>query len=148
MRSTGFTVRPIREAEKPIAEVAWDLGINAGTLGNWVNIDRRRPGRRRTANLHNPPSENPCGSGRPERRERAFSVAPWSLSVLSNAGPDRSLDGESMRAIVVNREPVAEVAANESFGHLVKQQPPMPDLADVEVELVLRRGRQRLASDH
>jgi hypothetical protein len=44
MRSTGFTVRPIRETEKPIAEVAWDLGINAGTLGNWVNIDWRRPG--------------------------------------------------------------------------------------------------------
>jgi hypothetical protein len=39
MRSTGFT----GETEKPIAEVAWDLGINVGTLGNWVNIDRRRP---------------------------------------------------------------------------------------------------------
>jgi transposase-like protein len=30
-------VRLVRETGKPIAEVARDLGINAGTLGNWVN---------------------------------------------------------------------------------------------------------------
>ena len=35
-------VRLVREAGKPIAEVARDLGINAGTLGNWVNADKRR----------------------------------------------------------------------------------------------------------
>jgi transposase-like protein len=29
-------VRLVRETGKPIAEVARDLGINAGTLGNWV----------------------------------------------------------------------------------------------------------------
>ena len=37
-------VRLVRETGKPIAEVARDLGINAGTLGNWVNADRRRRG--------------------------------------------------------------------------------------------------------
>jgi hypothetical protein len=37
------TVRLVRETEKPIAELTWDLGIGAGTVGNWVNIDRRRP---------------------------------------------------------------------------------------------------------
>jgi transposase len=33
-------VRIVRETSKSIAQVARDLGINAGTLGNWVNQDR------------------------------------------------------------------------------------------------------------
>ena len=37
-------VRLVRETGKPIAQVAKDLGINEGTLGNWVNTDRRRRG--------------------------------------------------------------------------------------------------------
>jgi len=35
-------VRLVRETGKPFAQVARDLGINAGTLGNWVNADARR----------------------------------------------------------------------------------------------------------
>lgn len=35
-------VRIVRETGKPIARVARELGVNEGTLGNWVNIDRRR----------------------------------------------------------------------------------------------------------
>src|SRR2546423_13814426 len=35
-------VRLVRETGKPIARVAWDLGIHDGTLGNWVNAERRR----------------------------------------------------------------------------------------------------------
>jgi transposase len=35
-------VRIVRETGKPIARVAGELGINAGTLGNWVGMDRRR----------------------------------------------------------------------------------------------------------
>ena len=34
----------MRETGKPIAQVARDLGINEGTLGSWVNADRRRRG--------------------------------------------------------------------------------------------------------
>ena len=34
-------VRLVRETGKPIAEVARDLGIHDGTLGNWVNAWRR-----------------------------------------------------------------------------------------------------------
>ena len=33
-------VRIVTETGKPIAEVARDLGIHAGTLGNWVKKDR------------------------------------------------------------------------------------------------------------
>src|SRR6266852_1887406 len=31
-------------AVKPIAQVARELGVNEGTLGNWVSLDRRRRG--------------------------------------------------------------------------------------------------------
>src|SRR5680860_355406 len=34
-------VRIVRETGRPIAQVARELGINAGTLGNWVGRDRR-----------------------------------------------------------------------------------------------------------
>jgi transposase len=37
-------VRIVRETGKPIAQVARDLGINEGTLGNWVNHDKRARG--------------------------------------------------------------------------------------------------------
>jgi transposase len=32
-------VRIVRETRKPVAQVARDLGINEGTLANWVNKD-------------------------------------------------------------------------------------------------------------
>src|SRR5215475_14340023 len=35
-------VRLVRETGKPIAQVARELGVNEGTLGNWVNADRQR----------------------------------------------------------------------------------------------------------
>jgi transposase len=34
-------VRIVRETERPIAQVARELGINEGTLANWVGQDRR-----------------------------------------------------------------------------------------------------------
>ncbi len=34
-------VRIVRETGKPIAQVARDLGISDGTLGNWVRLDER-----------------------------------------------------------------------------------------------------------
>jgi transposase len=33
-------VRIVRETGKPIAQIARDLGVNPGTLGNWVAKDR------------------------------------------------------------------------------------------------------------
>ena len=35
------TVRLVLESGRPIAEIARELGINEGTLGNWVNTHRR-----------------------------------------------------------------------------------------------------------
>ena len=37
-------VRIVRETAKPIAQVADDLGIHPGTLGNWVKKDRLERG--------------------------------------------------------------------------------------------------------
>ena len=37
---SGWSARP----GKPVAQVARDVGINEGTLGNWVNADKRRRG--------------------------------------------------------------------------------------------------------
>ena len=37
-------VRIVRETGKPIAQVARDLGVHAGTLGNWVDRDRTARG--------------------------------------------------------------------------------------------------------
>lgn len=34
-------VKLVLESSRPIAEVARDLGVNEGTLGNWVNTYRR-----------------------------------------------------------------------------------------------------------
>ena len=39
-------VRIVRETGRPIAQVARELGINAGTLGNWVAQDRTDRGDR------------------------------------------------------------------------------------------------------
>jgi len=37
-------VRIVRETGKPIAQIARDLGVNSGTLGNWVDKDRAARG--------------------------------------------------------------------------------------------------------
>ena len=37
-------VRLVRETGKPVAQVARELGINEGTLGNWVAKERRARG--------------------------------------------------------------------------------------------------------
>ena len=37
-------VRIVEETGKPIAQVARDLGVKEGTLGNWVTMARKRRG--------------------------------------------------------------------------------------------------------
>jgi len=41
-------VRIVRETGKPVAQVAKDLGIHEGTLGNWVKKDRAARGEGQT----------------------------------------------------------------------------------------------------
>ncbi len=82
-------VRLVRETGKPIAEVARDLGINAGTLGNWVNADKRRredgsgalsgDERAELARLRKENAELP-GSSRPARTSRRPRTPAWSRS--------------------------------------------------------------------
>ncbi len=47
-------VRIVRETGKPVAEVARDLGIHAGTLGNWVKKDRQARGDKADATTVDP----------------------------------------------------------------------------------------------
>lgn len=42
--SRGGAVDLVRETGRPIAQVARELGINEGTLGNWVEKDRKARG--------------------------------------------------------------------------------------------------------
>jgi len=42
-------VQLVRETGKPIAQVARDLVINEGTLGNWVNAEQAPPRRTRAS---------------------------------------------------------------------------------------------------
>jgi hypothetical protein len=97
-----------------------------------------------------------CGAGQVAGGVRIQLATFFALGAGGGAGtahcPDRPLDGERLRAIAVNREPVAEVITNETPGQLVKQQLPLPDLAlldgrenrhdksvaDIEIELVSR----------
>ena len=44
-------VRIVRETRKPVAEIARELGIDAGTLGNWVRKDRIERGEAEGAEL-------------------------------------------------------------------------------------------------
>lgn len=49
-------VRIVEETNKPIAQVARDLGVNEGTLGNWVNRAREE-------------AEGTCGLSKDDREE-------------------------------------------------------------------------------
>lgn len=71
-------VRIVLETGKPIAAVARDLGIHAGTLGNWVKAERQDPGEGRSM-LTSGPSWCGCGAAALSWRWSAMcSNDPWS----------------------------------------------------------------------
>jgi transposase len=69
-------VRIVRETGKPIAQVARDLGINEGTLGNWCAKDRQQRGDDRSALSEDERAE----LVRLRRRMRS-----WRCSVMSSS---------------------------------------------------------------
>src|SRR5207248_10708651 len=84
-------VRIVRETNKPIAQVAADLGIHAGTLANWVKQDKINRGESEglsgdeRAELARLRAEN--AEPRTERDVRKRSVAPWVKEAARRAWP-------------------------------------------------------------
>ena len=60
-------VRIVRETGKPIAQVARELGINEGTLGNWIATGSAGPGagQRRVEPRTSGPSWSGCAERTP-----------------------------------------------------------------------------------
>ena len=67
-------VRIVRETGKPIAQVARDLGIHQGTLGRWVNGDRRA---REGSDSYYVCRHARKRAGRPARHRRRTVQAGW-----------------------------------------------------------------------
>jgi transposase len=70
-------VRLVRETGRPVAHVAKDLGINEGTLGNWVNADRRRRGDGNGALSEDERAEL---SGRPRKTPAGMRTPGWTAA--------------------------------------------------------------------
>jgi Transposase len=62
-------VRIVRETTKPIVEVARELGINEGTLGNWVNKDRVERGEAEGLTTNGVSTLPPAAGGPPRGRD-------------------------------------------------------------------------------
>jgi transposase len=68
-------LRIVRETGRPIAEVAREPGINAGTLGNWMNKDRVERGE----------AEGLTADDREELAGRGAGAPSWRWSVMSSS---------------------------------------------------------------
>lgn len=73
-------VRIVKESGKPIAAVARDLGINEGTLGNWLARDR-------AANAAEPGALAPDERAEPARLRREVAELTMERDVLKRSVP-------------------------------------------------------------
>src|SRR5699024_5742577 len=83
-------VQLVLQSQKPIAEVAGELGINAGTLGNWVN-------RHRKENPEPVKKLTPADYGRLaelEEQNRALKMENEFLKKPRPSSPGRKISGE------------------------------------------------------
>ena len=91
-------VRLLWETGRPIAQVARDLSINEGTLGNWVNNDRLRRGEGDGALSEDERAPSCCGCG---RRTRSWRWSAMCSSARSPSGQGR--DGQRVAATALVR---------------------------------------------
>ncbi len=111
-------VRIVRESSKPVAQVARELGVNEGTLGNWVNLDRRaREGTTGLSTGDVAELKKPGRLSRPGARCRdcSRSVFPRPLAEAGvRHSPHRALHGFCRHGVVVQGPGVGDRVAAPS----------------------------------
>src|SRR5712691_9439135 len=94
-------VRLVRETGKPIAQVARELGVNEGTLGNWVGADRKLASTRVRSSIRRDDRSPACHRVHQQRHQH--------LRVIARPALTRARAGLQSRGIQlpdhVNQEP-------------------------------------------
>src|SRR5262249_35828411 len=104
----------VREIGKPIAQVARDLGINEGTVGNSVNADKRRRGEGDGALSEDERAE--LARLRKENAELAMERCPQTLGGPVGQGRDRAVAVAALIAARRDEHQVPHAVACRTLG--------------------------------